>query len=111
MKNYIELWKAKDSWKSLSREERGNYLSLLGPHIQNFIENGVEIVSWGVNEDITFQRVEYDFFAIWNIPNSKIVEEFEKLVEEAGWYNYFEQVNACGTATSPDEVLGKLIEM
>ena len=111
MKSYIELWKAKAAWLDLSKEERGNFLSQLGPHIQNLANNGVEIISWGVNEDTTFNKAPYDFFAIWNMPNDEMVKEFENLVEGAGWYNYFEQVNACGVATTPKEVIGKLINI
>jgi hypothetical protein len=39
------------------------------------------------------------------------VEQFEKLVEGSGWYNYFEQVNLSGMATTPDEIIGQLITM
>ena len=111
MKSYIELWKAKAAWLNLSKEERGSFLSQLGPHIQDLAKKGVEIVSWGVNEDTTSHRAAYDFFAIWNMPDDEIVKEFENIVEGAGWYTYFEQVNACGLATTPQEVIGKLIEL
>ncbi|MBK8489304.1 MAG: hypothetical protein IPL49_00020 [Saprospirales bacterium] len=111
MKSYIELWKAKDAWTNLPKEDRGNYLSKLAPSIQYFAEKGVEIVSWGLIEENTFNKADYDFFAIWNMPNEEIVKEFEVLIEGTGWYNYFEQINACGKVTTPDEVIGKLIEM
>jgi hypothetical protein len=32
-------------------------------------------------------------------------------VVDAGWYNYFEQVNIKGSPASPDDIIGKLIGM
>jgi len=33
------------------------------------------------------------------------------MVEGAGWYTYFDQVNAMGNASGPQEVIGKMIEI
>lgn len=61
-KTYIELWSAIDSGKSLSKEERQKYLEQIGPALQGLMEQGVEMVSWGVNQNGTFARANYDFF-------------------------------------------------
>jgi hypothetical protein len=111
MKMYLELWKAKSAWKDLSKEERGNYMGQLGPAIQQLLESGVQIINWGVNDADTFNKVDYDFFAAWTFPNDEAAKNFEKMVEGAGWYNYFDQVNAKGDASTAQEVIGKMIEM
>ncbi|QEC68592.1 hypothetical protein FRZ67_15220 [Panacibacter ginsenosidivorans] len=111
MITYIELWKSKQAWFDLSKEERGNYLTALGPAIQQLMESGVQIVSWGNNSAATFSRADYDYFAVWTFPNLEAAQNFEKMVEGAGWYNYFEQVNAMGNSTSPQEVMGEMINM
>lgn len=111
MITYIELWKAKQSWLDLTKEERGAYLTALGPAIQQLMESGVQIVSWGTNEASTFNREDYDYFAVWTFPNTEAAQSFEKLVEGAGWYNYFDQVNVMGNAVSPQDVMGKMIEL
>ncbi|MDQ6812883.1 MAG: hypothetical protein M3040_03975 [Bacteroidota bacterium] len=111
MKMYVELWKAKTAWKDLSKEERGNYMGLLGPAIQQLMENGAKIINWGVNDASTFTRADYDFFAVWTFSDDNAAQNFEKMVEGAGWYNYFEQVNIKGDAATPQEVIGKMIEM
>ena len=110
MKTYIELWKAKGAWLNLSKEERGNYMNGLGPAIQQLLDNGVQIISWGVNEDPT-KRVDYDFFAVWTFPNTESAKQFEQLVEQVGWHNYFDQVNAMGDASSPQDVIPKMINL
>lgn len=111
MITYIESWKAKQAWLDLSIEERGNYMTALGPAIQQLIENGVQIVSWGTNEGSTFNRADYDYFAVWSFSNMEAVRNFEKMVEGAGWYNYFDQVNAMGSAGSPQDVIGQIINL
>ncbi len=110
MITYIELWKANQGWINLSKEERDNYLNALGPAIQQLLESGVQIVSWGVNESSTFSKVDYDYFAVWTFPDTEAAQQFEKMVEGAGWYNYFDQVNAMGTSTTPQEVMAKMVQ-
>ena len=110
MKCYIELWNTKEAWNNLSKQEKADFLSQQGPTIQNLMEKGVEVVNWGINDSSTAHRANYDFFAIWNFPNQEVVKEFEDILEAAGWYNYFEQVNISGEPTSPDVIMGKLME-
>lgn len=111
MITYVELWKAKQAWLDLSTEDRVNYMTALGPAIQQLIESGVQIVSWGYNEKTTTNRADYDFFGVWTFPSAESAQAFEKLVEGAGWYNYFDQVNVMGNATGPQEVIGMMIGM
>jgi len=111
MKQFIEIWNAKPAWHDLAKAKRAEYLTAIGPHMQEMMANGVEILSWGINENTTSQRAAFDYFAVWSFPNQEAVDAFEKLVEGAGWYNYFEQINLSGTAATPNEIIGKLIEL
>jgi hypothetical protein len=111
MKTYIEIWKAKEAWHNMPKVQRGEYMGQLGPAIQGLLESGVKIISWGINNKKTFKRANYDFFGVWEFPNQESIESFEKLVESAGWYTYFEQVNLCGATTTPEEVIGKMIAL
>jgi hypothetical protein len=111
MITYIELWKAKQAWLDLSKEQRGNYMAALGPAIQQLMDNGVQIVSWGISDSSTFSRADFDYFAVWTFPNLEAAQNFEKLVEGAGWYNYFDQQNVMGNAGSPQDCIGKMIEL
>ena len=111
MITYIELWKAKQAWIDLSKEERGNYMGSLGPAIQHLLDSGVQIVSWGTNDADTFSKCPYDYFAVWTFSNTESARDFEKMVEGAGWYTYFDQVNLRGTAGSPQDVIANMIEL
>jgi hypothetical protein len=110
MITYIELWKAKQTWIDLPKEDKVNYTTSLGPAIQQLIDNGVQIVSWGTNESFTYNRIDYDYFAVWTFPDVATAQNFEKMVNEVGWYNYFDQINAMGTASSPQDVIAKMLE-
>lgn len=111
MITYIELWKAKQSWIDLSKEERAGYMNAMAPAIQQLLQNGVEIVSWGTNDEATFSRFDYDYFAVWTFPDKEAAQGFEKMVEGSGWYNYFEQVNVMGTAATPPDVIGNMVAL
>lgn len=111
MITYIELWKAKQAWTDLSKEERVSYTTALGPAIQQLLDSGVQIVSWGAADSTVINKVDYDFFAVWTFPNVESTKSFEELVEGAGWYNYFDQVNAMGKSATPQEVIGQMIEL
>ncbi len=107
---FIELWNTKPAWQALSTEERANYMGQIGPHIQGLIEKGVKVLTWSDNDEQTSKKIDYDFFAIWSFPDQETADQFQNLVEGAGWYNYFEQTNAMGKADTVDNIIGKLIQ-
>ena len=111
MKVFIELWKAKDAWKNLSLAERQEYVGQIGPVMEDMMSRGLEITAWGINEDETDHKSEYDFFAVSKMPNDELLKEFQSIVESVNWYDYFEQVNLSGSLISPEEVIGKMLEI
>ncbi|MGB5189110.1 DUF6616 family protein [Robiginitalea sp.] len=111
MKVFIELWKAKEAWKGLPPADREAYAAQLGPVIQDFVDKGAVLEAWGMNTDETQYRADYDFFAVTKFPSEALLKEFQAIVESAGWYAYFDQVNLSGSLMSPQEVVGKIIEL
>ena len=111
MKIFIELWKAKDAWKNLPISDRQEYVAQIGPVMEDLIKKGVVIEAWGINDDKTPFVADYDFFAVTKLPTQELLDEFEAIVEGAGWYNYFDQVNVSGSAMTPDEVIGKMLAL
>lgn len=106
---YLELWKAKEAWRSLSPEDRGAYIEQIGPHIEELLGRGVELVGIGTNDPGTDQRADYDYWAVWKMPDEELVEAFEAAVREDRFYDYFEQINACGRIDGPEGVFGQMI--
>lgn len=108
---FIELWNAKPEWIALTKEERATYMQNVGGAIQGLLEQGVKVLSWSKNDEATTKRTGYEYFAIWGFPSQEIAESFQQLVEGAGWYNYFEQVNAMGKEDSVENTIGELIAL
>lgn len=108
MKLFLEMWKPKQQWLEMSREERAEYIEGIGPSIEGLLEAGVELVGIGLNDEDTDQRADYGFWAVWRMPE-ELVPEFEKTVREDGFYDYFEQINARGEARPPEEVFERLV--
>ncbi|MEO1627734.1 MAG: DUF6616 family protein [Bacteroidota bacterium] len=111
MTYFIELWNAKPAWLELPKEERANYMNQVGGAIQGLLENGVKVLTWSHNQSDVQKRMDYDYFAIWSFPDQASAEAFQKVVEGAGWYNYFEQVNAMGEEESAAQVIEALIKL
>ncbi|HLO92102.1 MAG TPA: DUF6616 family protein [Lentimicrobium sp.] len=106
---FIECWKAKQEWFDLSTENRAAYMSELGKGITGLLEAGVEIVSWGINSDDISNRSKYDYFGVWKFPDRNFAKQFELIIEQSGWYNYFDQVNLGGEICMPDIPIGHMI--
>ena len=105
---FIELWNATQAWRDLSQEERGAYAEKVGAGMAQLAEAGVEVIGWGFAEDREHPS-GYDAFAVWRMPSGAEVDTFERTVTEAGWYEYFEQVNVAGDVRQPAEVMEQLV--
>jgi len=110
MNIYIELWKAKETWLSLSIAERQSYMANMQPSIKIFLDKGSKIKGWGRNNKATDQISDYSWYAIWEFPNEDLITEFEALLQGAKWYDYFDQVNICGENLGPEAIMNQMVE-
>ncbi len=108
---FVELWNARPEWRALSEEERGNYMQQVGAGMGELARAGIEVVCWAANDPHTSHRCGYDYLAVWKMPDEKAVKLFQETVEQAGWYDYFEQVNAGGAMSTPEEIIGRIMQL
>ena len=108
---YVELWKARPAWHDLPQEQRRSWFDKLLGSLQEQLQSGVEPLGFAANEQDTPLAAEYDFIGAWRMPNKEIAQQFEKFVDDAGWHNYFEQVNARGESISPHDVMSHMIDL
>ncbi len=99
---YVELWKARPAWLELSKEERKLWFDKLLGSLQEQLQSGIEPLGFAQNDEDTPLSAGFDFIGAWKMPNKEIAEQFERFIEEAGWHNYFEQVNARGQMMEMD---------
>jgi hypothetical protein len=108
---YVELWKARPEWYALAKEERTEYMAQVGPSLQQLVDEGIELLGFGLNETETPHRADYKYVAIWRIPEKKLVIRLESVVNEAGWHDYFDQANVRGWVISSDAALNDMVNM
>lgn len=109
---YVELWNARPEWLALSIDERENYISKVGPGIKKLNEAGVELVGFALNDPDTPHRSDHRYLAVWKMPDGESqVNLLEETLEEAGWHEYFEQVNARGALVDPSVALRDMVQL
>ncbi len=108
---YIELWKPQPAWHALSTEERSQYMATIGPSLQQLVDDGLELVGFGLNEEETPNRADYRYVAVWRVKNRKTALLLENVVREAGWHDYFEQVNVRGRELSLIAALNDMVAL
>ena len=97
-----EIWRAKPSWLELSDDMRKSYFDdKINPLLMEVLSKGAEILGCAVNDNSGDERIDYQFMAIWKFPNKKASEQLEKAAKDAGFLDYFEQVNFSGNLIPP----------
>lgn len=108
---YVELWSPKPAWHELPADEREAYFETVGNEIESLTEEGIEVVGFAVNDEETPRRADYRYLAAWKMPSEDHVELLEESVADAGWYDYFDQVNARGELLTPEDALGDMLTL
>jgi hypothetical protein len=104
-----ELWNAKPAWLALSAAERRSFFEdKIHPFMAGLIEQGGEFMGAAVNDNTGTERIDYDYMAIWKLPDKEFSDRLEAGAKALGFLEYFEQANSSGTIVSGqalDEVL------
>ncbi len=108
---FIELWNPTKKWLALSEEDRANYVQNVSKSIAALKEQGAEIITWSVNKKETSKRSPYDYFAIWKFPTQELADYFQQGIDNAGWYEYFDQVNIQGEQGTAEHGMKELISL
>ncbi len=108
MRIYVEQWTAKPAWLELDAEQRGKFLQQVGPDLQGVIDQGAQLLALGSTDPATAHDAGWEYFTVWSFPDPDLVREFERGIEAAGWYDYFEQANLSGEAVSFETLVGRL---
>jgi hypothetical protein len=107
-----EIWNAKPSWLALPTEVRVEFFETrIGPLLGSLVGEGAEILACAVNDNTGGERMDYRFMAIWKLPNKAFSDRLEAAAEEAGFLEYFDQVNFSGNSIPPDVLNAHMIEL
>jgi hypothetical protein len=108
---YVELWNVRPAWLALTVEQRAAYIEQVNHAMQGMFNAGAKVITWSVTDAATDRPAGQSYFAVWQFPDAAFARQFELQVAQAGWYDYFEQVNVAGAVSTPQAVLGQLIEL
>jgi len=107
-----EIWKARPSWIALSLEERQQFFhEKIGPFIASQVEQGAEFLGCAINDNTGPERIDYRYMAVWKLPDKDFSERLEAGAKEAGFLDYFEQVNFSGRMIAPDVMNADMIQL
>ncbi len=107
-----EIWSAKPPWLALPDWERQRYFDeKIGPFIGSLIEQGAEILGCAVNDNTGPERLDHRYMAVWRLPDKAFSEKLEAGAREAGFLDYFEQVNFSGSILTPHELNSDMIQL
>ena len=82
-----------------------------GAEIQMLNDAGVELVGFANNDRDTPNRCDFRYVAVWKMLSLEHVEMLEHSVEQAGWHEYFKQVNARDELIPPPAALEAMVKL
>lgn len=107
-----EIWKASPSWLALSLKERQQFFQeRIGPLIMSLVEQGAEFLGCAINDNTGPERMDYRYMAVWKLPDKAFSDRLEAGAKEAGFLDYFEQVNFSGRIIAPDVMNADMIQL
>jgi hypothetical protein len=109
MRIYVEQWRPGPAWRELDVERRTTFVKAVGPDLQEVLDRGAELVALGPADPATAYSGKPQYFAVWRFPDLDLVQLFERRIEGAGWYEYFDQINLGGEIVDLDVLLEQLV--
>jgi len=107
---YVELWRPRQEWLEMPREQREEYLRQMRPNIEKMVESGVRLIGFALLDDDVPNDSQYRYMAVWKMPNRGHVHMLEKAVRADGWDNFFEIGNARGQLISIEEAVSEMVK-
>jgi hypothetical protein len=107
-----EIWNARQSWLALSPDERQRFFEeKIGPFIGSMVESGAEILGCAINNNDGAERIDYQYMAIWRLPDKAFSDRLEAGAKERGFLEYFDQANFSGVAISAPVMNADMIKL
>lgn len=107
-----EIWKARPTWLEMNEEERTTFIEeKINPMLGEMLGKGAEIMGCATNDNTGNERIDYQFMAVWKLPNKEFSDQLEQASKNAGFLQYFEQVNFSGELAPPPMITETMIKL
>ena len=107
---YLELWSARKAWLDLTSDERKAYFGRVSGAIADLTGSGSETLAFALNDTDTDRRADHEYLALWQMPDRETAVEFERRLEELGWYDLFDQKNMRGESITAEACLDHMLQ-
>jgi len=106
---YVEQWRPRPKWLSLTPEDRGKLLFDLSPTIQGLIDAGSELVGYIISDAKARRGNGFFFLRIWKLQQKESMQRIEEALGEAGWHEFFEPGGLHGEILTPQVAIPHLV--
>lgn len=108
------VWHPNASWDALNESEKLAYLKSLDDYISAGRAGGAVVLGWSRIDQALPRAPAEGFIGVFGLDSAAQIHDFEKVVEEANWYKYFDSTNIAislegATAAEPHRIYASLL--
>lgn len=108
---FIELYTPKPSWLEMPAERRTAFLDVVNSAMNIFSNLGVNILYLGKCDPSVSFASSHLFMGIWSFEDPQVRHELLSGIETAGWYDYFDHINAISHADGNGKINGHIADL
>lgn len=105
----IEIWSAKPAWYALPVAARQAFVDSVLKDVAPLMQAGLRVCGSGFACNDLPNSLPCQYFAVWEAPDAALVATFARTIRDAGWFDYFDQLNIGGAFAVLDDVLSHQI--
>jgi len=110
------VWHPNSRWDALDNDRRAAYLKSLDDYINNGRSAGAVVLGWSKIDSTLPKAPKEGFIGVFGLDSAEKVHEFEKVVVEAQWYEYFDSTNISisldgATESEPHRIYARLLDV
>lgn len=106
----IAAWTPKPAWLALTEAERADYAATAKAGVAALEEQGIRALGWGWLDEAS-RGIDRAAFAVWDCGSEAGLAVFRAAVVDAGWDEYFDQIDFGGELGSPDSVMARHVAL
>ena len=110
------VWHPNARWNALNNQEKLTYLKSLDDYINQGRAAGAVVLGWSKIDASLPKAPPEGFIGVFGLDSAEQVHEFEKVVVEAQWYEYFDSTNlgihlVGATEPEPHKIYARLLDV
>ena len=114
MQIFAIVWHPNAKWSALDETDKGEYLKSLDDYINAGRAAGLVVLGWSKIDTTVPKAPGKGFIGVFGVESAEQAHEFEKLVGEARWYEYFDSTNISinlkgSTESEPHKIYAELL--